>query len=555
MINKLILGSANFGLEYGISNMRKLGKDEIFNILDTAYSLGLQGVDTAKAYGDAEKIIGDFFLNRGKLFKIITKLPMREYKSDRDVENEIFGSMRNMNIGFIDCMLVHSYKSYMMYADFIMPVLKAFRKEGIIGQYGLSVYDTFEVEEFIAKENDAVVIEFPANLFDKRFMHGNFIEKLKSAGHFLLARSVFLQGMFFLNQDIIKKKFPSVKDKVLKIKSTANNHNLNIECLALLFVLLRPSIDGVIIGVDSKEHLKRNVICIGEKNIAAYRKIEHLLADIESRDRNIILPFEWNKKLKKAIVLQARNSSSRYPYKMLHDFMGKTSLEWVMSRCEKADVDLRILATSIDPSDDILAEIARKNGWSVVRGSVHDVLSRYAKAVCDYELDVVVRITGDCILTDYRLINTALITFYEKKADYVGLTGIIDGFDVEVIKSQILLEADIKAILPSEREHVTPYIYTRPENFKIVSLPYGNENLSNIHLSLDYLEDAIRIGYILEKLRSTDFRYEDVVALTKDDQELLSGARNVILKEGYIKSLKEDKEFNRILNGDIPSKE
>lgn len=243
------------------------------------------------------------------------------------------------------------------------------------------------------------------------------------------------------------------------------------------------------------------------------------------------------------IVLQARNSSTRYPKKMLHDFLGKTAIEWVMDRCQKAKVDYRILATSIDKDDDILAEIAERKGWYVVRGSLNDVLERYAKAVREYKLDVVIRITGDCILTDYMLINHALEKFYEYKADDFGLSYVIDGFDVEVVKGGAIIDADMRAELPSEREHVTPYIYKRPEHFKALSIPYGDEDLSHIHLSLDYKEDAVAIELILERLKGIDFRYEDVVKLIKAEPQILDSVRNIVPNEGYRKSLREDDEF------------
>ena len=104
--------------------------------------------------------------------------------------------------------------------------------------------------------------------------------------------------------------------------------------------------------------------------------------------------------MKNGLIVQARISSSRYPKKMLHGFRGVPAIEWVINRCHKINTDYKILATSNDMDDDILADIAQRKGWSVVRGSVDDVLSRFAKAAREYKLDVVVRITGDCILTD-----------------------------------------------------------------------------------------------------------------------------------------------------------
>lgn len=246
--------------------------------------------------------------------------------------------------------------------------------------------------------------------------------------------------------------------------------------------------------------------------------------------------------MKSGIVVQARNSSTRYPQKMLHNFMDKPAIEWVIDRCQKADVDCRILATSVNEDDDKLSEIAQRKGWHTVRGSLKDVLNRYAKAVIEHKLDIVARITGDCILTDYRLINFALRKFGEYGVGYLCLANIIDGFDVEVIRAEAIIDADEHAVLPSEREHVTPYI-KKSGHYKAMSLPYEEEDLSYIHLSLDYKEDAIAIGLLLERFKGMDFSYEDVVKLIKSEPDMLDSVKHIVPNEGYKKSLAEDAFF------------
>ena len=252
--------------------------------------------------------------------------------------------------------------------------------------------------------------------------------------------------------------------------------------------------------------------------------------------------------MKSGVIVQARNSSTRYPRKMLHDFNGKTTIEWVLERCEKVDVDSKILATSIDKDDDVLVDLARKKGWHVVRGSLDDVLERFAQAVREYNLDVVIRITGDCVLTDYRLSNYGLAKFKELKADYLMLTRIIDGFDVEVISGRAILDADENAKMPSEREHVGPFI-RKCGKFKVATLPYGSEDLSHIHLSLDYIEDADTIGTIMERFGEREFTYEAVAMLLKGDIVMLDKTKHVVPNEGYRKSVEEDRDFLTRLKG------
>lgn len=252
--------------------------------------------------------------------------------------------------------------------------------------------------------------------------------------------------------------------------------------------------------------------------------------------------------MKTGVIVQARNSSTRYYKKMLHEFLGKPALEWVLERCGGIRADYKILATSTDRSDDVLAELALRKGWHVVRGSLKNVLERFAQAVRKYDLDIVVRITGDCVLTDYRLVNHALAKFSELGADYFRFTNILDGFDVEVLSGIAVLDADKNAEMPSEREHVGPYIRNSGK-FKVINLPYSTEDLSHIHLSLDYKEDAESIGAILERLGRQDFTYEDVAALVKTHPEVIEKSKHIVPNEGHLRAVEDDKDAIRRMKG------
>jgi len=233
---------------------------------------------------------------------------------------------------------------------------------------------------------------------------------------------------------------------------------------------------------------------------------------------------------------------------MLHPLLGRPAIEWVFDRCEKIAIDQRILATTEEKEDDPLVEIAKKRGWQVVRGSVEDVLSRFAKAVRAYRLDAVVRITGDCLLTDPKLVGHALAQFDQLKPDYLILTKMIDGFDVEVMSGKAILKADSEAKLPSEREHVGPYL-RRSKRFNTVYLPYGEEDLSYVHLSLDYKEDAEVLESILNQLEGSDFTYADVARLIKAHPELIEKTKHISPNEGYRRSLEGDKSAIRAMKG------
>lgn len=295
MINKVAIGSANFGLEYGIANNKKLSGEEVFKILESALDSDVWGIDTAKVYGDAERVIGRFFAEKGKVFRVITKLPEKEYSGPEDVEREIYESLENMNIQSIDSVLVHSYRSYEKYGKIIVPVLSSLCKDRIIGSYGISVYHPDEALNLISNIKDKVAIEFPMNLFDRRFLKDNVIERMKADGNLLLARSVFLQGLFFLEEKSLKNGFERVADKIRIIRELSGEFNISSAHMALLFVATNPLLDGVVLGVDSKEQLSNNLCCFEKENIESFDLVRSRLSELETEDEDILLPYRWGK--------------------------------------------------------------------------------------------------------------------------------------------------------------------------------------------------------------------------------------------------------------------
>lgn len=293
MINKLIIGTANFGLRYGIANDKKLSREESFAILDHARTQGIQWLDTARAYGDAESVIGAYFEKYGKVFKVIGKLPAKEYPDAQAVQNEVYGSLKNMNIASFDAFLVHSFKTYDLYGNKIVPVLQSLCKEGIIENYGVSVYHPEQVAVIAERTKDRLAVEFPLNLFDQRFLRDGLMQGLRSRGSLLFARSVFLQGLFFLKGHALNGRFEQAKEKIGRISDMSSARKMRPECLALLFAAQKPWVDGVVIGVDSSDQLRSNIECMGSADLDKYALLEHMLPQLAIDDEDVILPYRW----------------------------------------------------------------------------------------------------------------------------------------------------------------------------------------------------------------------------------------------------------------------
>lgn len=219
-------------------------------------------------------------------------------------------------------------------------------------------------------------------------------------------------------------------------------------------------------------------------------------------------------------VLQARMSSSRLPGKVLEPILGRPLILQAIDRIARASsLDGIVLATSVDPSDDPLAEIAERAGVTVRRGSLDDVLGRYLQVVDEMQPDTVVRLTGDNALTDPAVIDRVVHEHQRNHADYTSNT--VDrtfprGLDVEVMSADALREVGRLATDLAEREHVTMGIYRRPEVFDVRQV-LQDPDRSELRWTVDLAADLAFAREVYAELYPADpgFGQDAIFALLK----------------------------------------
>ena len=296
MTAKLVLGTANFGLTYGIANNRMLSEEEAFAILEKAAEVGVCCVDTARGYGDAEKVIGRFFRVYGKIFDVVTKLPDQEYLVAEDVEKQIETSLENLGIGRIDTLLLHSFRSFERFREILLPVFEQYVSAGLIGEYGLSVYHPYEIETAIEMARQdrfrITAAQFPLNLFDQRFLKDGYLQKLRTSGIALYARSIFLQGLFFADCASLGSHFEPAKPKIKELANLARLHGTSVEALALLFAY-SSGVDYITLGVDNAAQLEKNAALVANDTANLASKMNRGADLLEVSDEDIILPYRW----------------------------------------------------------------------------------------------------------------------------------------------------------------------------------------------------------------------------------------------------------------------
>lgn len=244
-------------------------------------------------------------------------------------------------------------------------------------------------------------------------------------------------------------------------------------------------------------------------------------------------------------IIQARMGSTRLPRKVMLNILGKTVLWHVANRVSQArSIDELIIATTIDVEDDAVAEFCRVNDILVFRGSENDVLDRYYQCAKEYDIKDIVRITSDCPLHDPNVIDIVVDEYLIGDYDYVSNTieyTFLDGLDVEVFSFDALEEAWKNAKLPSEREHVTPYI-RKNEGFTKKNVS-SSKKYPPYRLTLDYQEDYEFIKKIYEGIGKEMFYLDDIAKFLEKNPELLRINQHIEMNEGYTASLKADARY------------
>lgn len=285
---KLILGTVQLGLDYGINNISgKPTRKNAFAILEEAYSQRIKYLDTAAAYGDSEEVIGKFHNVFQKRFPILTKF---HPKGGDDVSKLVSSALGRLNVPEIEVMFFHSYQDYKdnpkLVDDLLIEV-----KAGRVNKIGVSVYSNEEIENLL-DVRDIKVIQAPFNLLDNESKRREIFERAKAGGKEIHTRSVFLQGLFFKDTESLPEKLNPLKLQLQKITGLAQESNLSIASLALNYVLSKNYIDGVLIGVDNEQQLKSNMAVL-EQTIP--QSLIKEIDNIQVSSVELLNPAEWNK--------------------------------------------------------------------------------------------------------------------------------------------------------------------------------------------------------------------------------------------------------------------
>jgi len=223
-------------------------------------------------------------------------------------------------------------------------------------------------------------------------------------------------------------------------------------------------------------------------------------------------------------IIQARMTSTRLPGKVLKTVLGKPLLEYQIERVRRSTfIDDIVIATTTNDTDDPIVEFCKRIEMKYYRGSEEDVLSRYYETAVENHSDIIIRLTSDCPIIDTNVMDQVIQYYMEHQDqyDYVSNTLIRSyprGMDTEVFSFKVLEQAYMNASKTYEREHVTPYIYQHPDQFRIKAIKHETD-YSQHRWTVDTPEDFDLIKRIIEVLYPINptFTMNDIIELLNEN--------------------------------------
>jgi aryl-alcohol dehydrogenase-like predicted oxidoreductase len=290
MISKIVLGTVQLGLPYGINNqVGKPDKQEAMNILRRSLEEGITTLDTANAYGNSREIIGEFHQQNAHSFEVISKCHWK----GQDIHKTIIEELQVLNIHHFASYLFHSFDDIQELSPKNKEEFNALLTAGLIQKIGVSVYGN---EQFsLAIDNDFIsVIQLPYNLLDNDFQKGKLLQLAKDKGKEIHVRSIFLQGLLYMEKSKLPEQLKPLEKHLLEIENIATQNNLSTSTLALGYAIKNKNIDKVLIGVDTLQQLLINIESI---------KLIHLISDemmkkisnLAVLETELLNPVNWKK--------------------------------------------------------------------------------------------------------------------------------------------------------------------------------------------------------------------------------------------------------------------
>ncbi len=276
-MGKLVLGTVQFGLQYGVNSAGRPSEEAVKDILREARRGGIQCLDTSSAYGNAEEVLGRC-LPEADAFHVVSKYP----KGETPVGPMFAASLKRLGVPSLYGYLLHHFEVYRgnpaVWDEFV-----ALKEAGKVKKIGFSLYSPEELECILDRHSPFDLLQVPFNIFDRKFLP--YMKELHEKGVEIHVRSTFLQGIFFKDRNALPEKLQPLRKYLLALDDFSRATGMSVAEIALNSNLQNPYIDGVLIGVDNLQQLR--------DNLGSVKKIP-LDFNIDIREKELLNPVNWN---------------------------------------------------------------------------------------------------------------------------------------------------------------------------------------------------------------------------------------------------------------------
>ena len=289
-MSKIALGTAQFGLPYGISNVNgQVERAEINQIFKQARTAGITMLDTAIAYGNSEENIG---ATDSEGFEVVTKLPPltgAETSVSQWVRSQIENSLIKLKCSSVYGLLLHNPADLLgVYGDELYASLALLKEEGLVEKIGISIYTPTELDSLIPTYMPDIV-QAPLNVFDRLLETSGWLSRLSKMNVEVHVRSVFLQGLLIQKPNERPANFEKWNQEFANFDSWIESRHVSPLTACLGHVLSYPEISKVLVGVTSSNELAEIIA-------ATTGESQRGPDNLRSSDLELIQPINWNKR-------------------------------------------------------------------------------------------------------------------------------------------------------------------------------------------------------------------------------------------------------------------
>jgi aryl-alcohol dehydrogenase-like predicted oxidoreductase len=300
-ISKLTLGTVQLGLNYSIQNSSsKPDIRQSFDILDFALKAGINTLDTASTYGNAEQIIGNFKEKRpDHQVNIVTKFKISDKNLHHfgqawsEVYRSITTSLAMLRIKVIPICLFHKNKDQPM--DLVMKILPEILenliKDGLIEIGGISVYHPDELK-YVLDHDIIKAIQAPMNVFDQRLRQSDLLQQIHNQQKLIFIRSLYLKGLLFMSFKDLKGSLTEAGKYLKILHDIANQSDMTVAQLAFSYVRDMKEVTSIVFGADNIKQIQQNIQLLQSKELEASTR-EAVENEFHNLPESIITPHLW----------------------------------------------------------------------------------------------------------------------------------------------------------------------------------------------------------------------------------------------------------------------